>query len=215
MTLMVSRQALGFHPGCRVSQVPRPTSRRAPSPTTPPGPRAALTRCFTHGVRLQHLWKTGHLKVAFRGRIGFACATAHVFASGGSGEQVTPQHRSVGYTCERATHMVDSFHSTRLTRLSLAHQRRKARKEEGIASTSHRKSSLFPTAVSVDLHEGAEAPAQREARREHTPVCDRRSDKPGRDASAPSAAQDHLGAVLGLAVEDVVPAHAVRECQPV
>jgi len=34
-----------------------------------------------------------------------------------------PIRRSVSYTCERVIHMVDSFHSTRLTRLNLAHQR--------------------------------------------------------------------------------------------
>ena len=33
-----------------------------------------------------------------------------------------PGRRSLGYMCERAIHMVDSFHSTRLTRLGLAHR---------------------------------------------------------------------------------------------
>ena len=33
-----------------------------------------------------------------------------------------PGRRSLGYMCERAIHRVDSFHSTRLTRLGLAHR---------------------------------------------------------------------------------------------
>ncbi|MEE8434124.1 MAG: hypothetical protein V3S64_04975 [bacterium] len=36
--------------------------------------------------------------------------------------RVAPEHRSAGHMCEQAIHMVDSFHSTRLTRLGLAHQ---------------------------------------------------------------------------------------------
>jgi len=56
------------------SQVPRLISPRAPSPTTPEGPTAAATHCFTAGVRLHHslagwppsLWITRPNRVRLR-----------------------------------------------------------------------------------------------------------------------------------------------------
>ena len=44
----------------RVSQVPRPIFRRAPSPSTPRSPAAAGARCFTADGRLRPLGQVGH-----------------------------------------------------------------------------------------------------------------------------------------------------------
>ena len=54
-TVMSSRLALvPSPPPCRLSQVPRLICPRALSPTTPGGPMAACTRCFTIGSGLHH-----------------------------------------------------------------------------------------------------------------------------------------------------------------
>jgi len=47
----------------RVSQVPRLTLRRAPSPTTPESPAGANTRYFPTGSRLHHSLKAGHSQI--------------------------------------------------------------------------------------------------------------------------------------------------------
>ena len=115
-------KCVGFHPNRWASQVPRSIFRYAPSPTTPGCHAGAYTRCFPTRYRLHQLWETSHIhfSVTRPNRVRFT--TAHTCASGGFDEWVTPSRRSVSYTCERAIHMVDSFHSTRLTRLNLAHQ---------------------------------------------------------------------------------------------
>jgi hypothetical protein len=45
----------------RVSQVPRPTFRRAPPSSTPTSPAGSLARCSPAGGRLHPLWRVGRL----------------------------------------------------------------------------------------------------------------------------------------------------------
>jgi len=63
----------------RASQVPRPISRRAPSPTTPDSPVGALARCFPTGSRLPPLWKVGHCQVSVTRPNRVRLTRAHVF----------------------------------------------------------------------------------------------------------------------------------------
>ena len=56
-----------FAPPCRVSQVPRLICPRALSPSTPESPRAAFAHCFTPGVRLHPIRRTGHFPFALTG----------------------------------------------------------------------------------------------------------------------------------------------------
>ena len=121
----------------RASQVPRPISRRARSPTTPSSPVGASARFFPTGGRLQHLWGTGHCHKRNEAESG-SLTRARVFAVRG----VLPLrlrpacardrlcfpltvtlHGESRLHAERAIRMADTFQSARLTRLGLAHQR--------------------------------------------------------------------------------------------
>ena len=97
-----STRAVPNHPGrpdgCTCSLLPR---RCQASPTLESWPPAM---CVTRPNRVHVI-------------------TAHVFCSGGLRRTGHPDRRLLRYMCERAIHMADSFHSARLTRLSLAHQR--------------------------------------------------------------------------------------------
>ena len=79
--LLADRDASSVCPRRRVSQVPRLICRRPPSPLTPGSPTAAITRCFTVGMRLHHLWKGGHSHKFNEAESGSRCSiTADVFA---------------------------------------------------------------------------------------------------------------------------------------
>ena len=88
-------------PPDRVSQAPRLIFPRALSPTTPEGPAIACACCFTTGLVWLHPsradWPPSY---SYRGRIGFTCVTARVFAS-----RVRQLHywspRSLGYVLNR------------------------------------------------------------------------------------------------------------------
>jgi len=100
-------------------------------PQPPRQARWLLLVSFTTGIRLHHLRKLGRLQLASRGRIRFASLQLTPSPPEASTTGLLLRRRSFGYTCERAIHMTDSFHSARLTRLNLAHQRRKDAKNPG------------------------------------------------------------------------------------
>ena len=79
-------------------------------------------RCFPADVRLHHLRQTGHLRLASRGRIGFACYGSQVCLPGFHQRDYSLPLR-FSYTYERAIYMVNSFQFTRSARLSLVFPR--------------------------------------------------------------------------------------------
>mgnify|MGYP006953466629 CR=1 FL=1 len=95
--VMNSRQASGPNPRCRISQVPRPTFRCAPSPITPAGPAAAYTRCLTTGDRLRRHPLLGHLQNCLTRPNRAHFRWAHIFALEGFDDGITPARRSLGY----------------------------------------------------------------------------------------------------------------------
>jgi len=105
----------------RVSQVPRLICRRPPSPLTPEGPAAASARCFTAGIRLHPIRRTGRPRSkcneAETGSLALRLTpSSHGASTAGSPRQ--PPDRLHG---ERASSMVSSFQLTRPARLGLAH----------------------------------------------------------------------------------------------
>ncbi len=79
--------------------------RRPPFRTTPGSSTAAFARCLAVDIRLHQLGKVGRSQIRVsRGRKGFACATADVFAFSGSDGVVTRA------AAESATWRTSNFH---------------------------------------------------------------------------------------------------------
>jgi hypothetical protein len=104
-----------------VSQVPRLVFRRPPSPTTPESPTAASARYFTAGVRLHHLWESGHSLKRHEAEPG-SLALRLTSSSQRASIRGSPRASPFRLHAERAIRMVGSFHPTRPARLNLTHQ---------------------------------------------------------------------------------------------
>jgi hypothetical protein len=70
---------------------------RALSPSTPGSLANALTRCFFANSWLHPFRQTGHFRYSHEADFGFACTTAHVFASPGFAFQDYSLRRRFGY----------------------------------------------------------------------------------------------------------------------
>jgi hypothetical protein len=110
-------------PACRASQVPWSFSRCAPSPITPESRATAHACVFVAHAGFTIFGRLAALIFVFRGRNGFAFATAHTVHLPGlrrPGYPIPPPGR---LHVSQAFHMVSSFQLTRKTRLGLAHRR--------------------------------------------------------------------------------------------
>ena len=165
MTLIDSCLGLGLSPSRRVSQVPRSVFRCALPPITPAGPRIARAHCFIRGDRLHPIRETGRLHWCNEAESGLLSLRLAPSPKEGFDAKIAPDAASQA-TCQMGNYMVDSSHSTRLTRLGLAH--RKARKELRKAKTAEpRKVRKEPlncemqgTALATKNTKGAKGTAQ-------------------------------------------------------
>ena len=117
------RSPRGTTPARRASQVPRPLSRCAPSPTTP-GSRVSACACdFLTRAGFTISGRLAAPILAFRGRIEFACATAHSVRLAGLRNVRCRPAPPARLHVPQAFHMVSSFQLTREVRLGLTHRR--------------------------------------------------------------------------------------------
>ena len=103
-------------PPCRVSQGSSTDLFLRAVPNHPGRPNG-IARYFPAGYRLHPLWQTGHLHLASRGRIGFACATARRFAFPVSTRRITPPRSGSTSCTNEQSYMVNSFRSKNILQL--------------------------------------------------------------------------------------------------
>ena len=125
------------------SQVPRLIYSRALPPTTPESPAGA---CLLLPCRFQaSSWSADWpLPYSYRGRIGFTCVAARVFAPARLRQNGLLHLTLEGYMSEQAIYMVNSFQFTRSARLILVTDRQEAIRKKHGASPSRSPSSAWP-----------------------------------------------------------------------